>query len=97
MVGQLANIRLAGAAAADQTEDGVTMPWVNGRELTADEWNLAYATNGVTLRAACKGEGLAVSGTNAQRGRRLGEAGLSHADVEERYGWRARRSGSRPL
>lgn len=71
------------------------MPWVNGRELTMEEWNLAYATNGATLRAACEGEGLAVSGTNAQRGRRLAEAGLSQADVEERYGWRARQSGSR--
>jgi hypothetical protein len=43
------------------------LPWVNGRELSIDEWNLSYATNGATLRAACKGEGLSVSGTNAQR------------------------------
>lgn len=60
-----------------------------------DEWNLAYATNGATLRAACKGEGLAVSGTNAQRGRRLAEAGLTRSDVEEQYGWRARQAKSR--
>lgn len=66
------------------------MPWVNGRELTMDEWNLAYATNGTTLRAACKGEGLAVSGTNAQRGQRLVEAGMTRAEVEEKYGWQAR-------
>lgn len=74
-----------------------TMSWVmNGRQLSMDEWNLAYATNGTTLRAACEGEGLAVSGTNAQRARRLSEAGLTRADVEKRYGWQARRRKARP-
>jgi hypothetical protein len=66
------------------------MPWANGREVSNSEWNLMYCTNGVTLRAACKGEGLPVSGTNSQRGRRLAEAGLTDAEVKERYGWQAR-------
>jgi hypothetical protein len=63
------------------------------RQVSADEWNLAHSTNGTTLRAACKGEGLPVSGTNAARARRLVEVGLTRAQVEEKYGWRAR-SGS---
>lgn len=66
---------------------------VDDREVTADEWNLTYSTNGTTLRAACKGEGLAVSGTNAQRARRLIQAGLSQQQVLDKYGWRARQAG----
>lgn len=67
------------------------MPWHNGRELSLNEWNLMFATNGATLRAACRGEGLPVSGTNAERGRRLAEAGLTYDQVQERYGWQARK------
>lgn len=65
------------------------------RQVSADEWNLAQSTSGATLRAACKGEGLPVSGTNAARARRLVDAGLTRDQVEERYGWRARRGASR--
>lgn len=65
--------------------------WMGDRQVTLDEWNLAYCTNGVTLRAACKGEELPVSGTNADRARRLVEAGLTRDEVERRYGGRARR------
>lgn len=64
---------------------------MGGRQVTLDEWNLAMATNGTTLRAACEGEGLPVSGTNAKKARRLVEHGLTRDQVEERYGWRARR------
>lgn len=62
------------------------------RQVTKDEWDLGHGTNGTTLRAACKGEGLPVSGTNAARARRLVAAGLTKAEVEERYGWRARQA-----
>lgn len=61
------------------------------REVTADEWNLAQSTSGTTLRAACEGEGLPVSGTNAAKARRLVEKGLTRDEVEAKYGWRARR------
>lgn len=61
------------------------------REVSGDEWNLAHATSGTTLRAACEGEGLPVSGTNAAKARRLVEAGLTKDQVEAKYGWRARR------
>lgn len=62
------------------------------RQVTSDEWNLAHCVSGSTLRAACKGEGLPVSGTNAAKARRLVEAGLTRAQVDERYGWRARQA-----
>lgn len=71
------------------------MAMVNGRFLSDSEWNLLYCTNGATLRAACKGQGLAVSGTNYERGQRLIDAGLTHEQVIERYGWRARTSTTR--
>lgn len=61
------------------------------RQVTQDEWDLAHSVNGATLRAACAGEGLPVSGTNAARARRLVAAGLTRQQVEENYGWRARR------
>lgn len=54
------------------------------RRISLDEWNLANCTSGATLRAACKGEGLPVSGTNAARARRLVAAGLTRAEVEGR-------------
>lgn len=66
--------------------------WIGDREVTVNEWRLGHEPNSYTLRAACKGEGLPVSGTNAQRGRRLHEAGLLFDDVVERYGWRARQN-----
>lgn len=61
------------------------------RIISSSQWELMYCTSGVTLRAACKGEGLKVSGTNEERGRRLAEKGLTNEQVEARYGWRARR------
>lgn len=65
---------------------------VDGREISADEWNLTYSTNGTTLRAACQGEGLPYSGTNAAKAKRLIAAGLTRDEVEAKYGWRARRA-----
>jgi hypothetical protein len=65
---------------------------IDDRVVTSGEWDLTYQTNAVTLRAACKGEGLAVSGTNAQRARRLLDAGLTYEDVIAKYGWKARRA-----
>ena len=62
------------------------------RQVSKDEWDLAHGTNGTTLRAACEGEGLPVSGTNAAKARRLVTAGLTAAYVNEHYGWRARRA-----
>lgn len=41
-------------------------------------------------RGDIAGEGLPVSGTNAAKARRLVAAGLTRAEVEGRYGWRAR-------
>lgn len=67
-----------------------------GEEIPADEWDLLYCTSGATLRAACKGEGLPVSGTNERRARRLLAAGLTRQDVEARYGWRARQAKGAP-
>lgn len=67
---------------------------IGEREVTMDEWNLAHSTSGATLRAACRGEGLAISGTNAARARRLVAAGLTRDQVEEKYGWRARRAAT---
>ena len=77
--------------------DGVRTPVrfaMGDREVSGDEWNLAQATSGTTLRAACEGEGLPVSGTNAAKARRLVEAGLTRDQVEAKYGWKARRSQS---
>lgn len=74
---------------------GVPTPitaWMGERQVSMDEWNLAQATSGTTLRAACEGEGLPVSGTNAAKARRLVVAGLTRDQVEERYGWKARRA-----
>jgi hypothetical protein len=76
------------------SENYITVHHLDGAtRITAAEWNLLYSTSGATLRAACKGENLPVSGTNADRGRRLLAKGLTPAQVEERYGWRARRGG----
>lgn len=61
------------------------------REITGGEWNLLHATSGTLLRAACRGEGLPVSGTNAEKGRRLLAAGLTPAEVLARYGRRRSR------
>lgn len=75
--------------------DGAPVPVrfeVDGREISADEWNLTYSTNGTTLRAACEGEGLPYSGTNAAKAKRLIAAGMTRDEVEEKYGWRARRA-----
>lgn len=75
--------------------DGTPTPMtfrMGERQVTRDEWDLAHCVSGTTLRAACKGEGLAVSGTNADRARRLVAAGLTRADVDGRYGWRARQT-----
>lgn len=63
------------------------------RQVSADEWGLAYCVSGATLRAACQDEGLSVSGTNADRARRIVAKGLTRVEVEQRYGWRARRGG----
>jgi len=64
------------------------------RAVSKDEWDLAHSVTGATLKAACRGEGLPVSGTNTARAQRLVEAGLTRDQVEARYGWRARRAAS---
>lgn len=51
---------------------------------------LLYCTSGALLKAACKGEGLPVSGTNEAKARRLIAAGHDPATILEKYHWRNR-------
>lgn len=63
-------------------------------EVSRDEWNLT-CENTATLSAACRGEGLAFSGTKITLARRLIKHGMTHQQVVEQYGWRARQARAR--
>lgn len=92
--------RTGGQFAAEPRSDDVddlSMPisFRDGdREISRDEWELSYCVSGSVLKKACRAEGLTIGGTNADRGRRLAEAGLTRAAVENTYGWRANRTGA---
>lgn len=74
------------------TDRAITIYHLDGsQQIDSATWNLLYCTSGALLRAACKGEGLPVSGTNEQRARRLIAAGHDPAAIREKYHWRNRR------
>lgn len=62
---------------------------VGDRDVTQDEFQLGHNVGKATLVAACKGLGLPTGGTNIALARRLTEAGLTRATVQERYGRQA--------
>lgn len=70
----------------------ITVHHLDGsEEIDGPTWTLLYCTSGTLLRAACKGEGLPVSGTNEAKARRLIAAGHDPATILDRYHWRNRR------
>lgn len=75
----------------DHRGDNETPLTVRADGMTMSQWNLMYCTSGSVLRAACKGEGLPVSGTNWQRGERLAKAGHTHDEIITKYGRPRRR------
>lgn len=74
------------------TDHGITVAHMDsdGQQIDSATWDLLYCTSGALLRAACKGEGLPVSGTNEQRARRLLAAGHDPATILARYHWKNR-------
>jgi hypothetical protein len=66
----------------------------NREPIDSATYSLIYCTSGALLRAACKGEGLPVSGSNEDRARRLLAAGHDPATILARYDWRNRRQVS---